>query len=327
MKSLTIFTTGKGRLMIVAVIIAMVFALSYTPVSAATYSTGDYTITTTAGLNLRQTASTSATILTAIPYNKTVSVTQINGNWGKTTYNSKTGWISLEYAKKVVKYSTGNYTITASAGLNLRQSASTSATILTAIPYNKTVSVTQISGAWGKTTYNSKTGWISLEYAKFVTGSAAASAASTAVAATSNTKFTPRKTAPDSKNKYYYSDINLYYKSGWGMPNCTAYAWGRAYEILGGKPKLSTGDGRDFYPNKSDGYKRGSTPKLGAIACWAGASDSAGHVAVVEEINGSKVTISESHYYSKVVFDTYSLTIGKESNYVSNFQGYIYILP
>lgn len=53
--------------------------------------------------------------------------------------------------------------------------------------------------------------------------------------------FVPRTSAPTSDNSYYYG-LNPFYKSGYGMPNCTAYAYGRAYEILGSKPNLSTGN-------------------------------------------------------------------------------------
>ena len=44
--------------------------------------------------------------------------------------------------------------------------------------------------------------------------------------------FSPRLSAPSSSNKYYYSNLNVFYKYDYGMPNCTAYAYGRAYEIL-----------------------------------------------------------------------------------------------
>ena len=138
--------------------------------------------------------------------------------------------------------------------------------------------------------------------------------------------FTPRLTAP-SASDYHYTSDNPFYNSGFGMPNCTCYAWGRAYEILGSKPNLSTGNANTFYAvNQSRGaYAYGSTPKLGAIACWSGGSGSPGHVAVVEKIEGNKITISESHY-QKTNFNTKVITAGRESSYISGFQGYIYIL-
>lgn len=116
--------------------------------------------------------------------------------------------------------------------------------------------------------------------------------------------FSPRYDAPNSSNSYYYSS-NPFYKSGYGMPNCTCYAYGRAYELLGTEPSLSRGNaGYWWWYNKNSGiYSYGSTPKLGAIACWDRYDQDRGHVAVVEAIEGDSVTISESHY-SGTYFDT-----------------------
>ena len=74
--------------------------------------------------------------------------------------------------------------------------------------------------------------------------------------------FTPRLTAPSSSDYHYTSD-NPFYNSGYGMPNCTCYAWGRAYEILGSKPNLSTGNANTFYTvNQSRGaYNYGNRMK------------------------------------------------------------------
>ena len=138
--------------------------------------------------------------------------------------------------------------------------------------------------------------------------------------------FTPRTTAPDSSNANYYSS-NPFYQSGYGMPNCTCYAYGRAYELLGSKPRLSTGNaGYWWWYNKNNGiYSYGSTPKLGAIACWDKYDQNQGHVAVVEAIDGNTVTISELHYRS-TFFDTRTIT-ANSSNYLTSmrFLGYIYI--
>ncbi|MBR5869159.1 MAG: SH3 domain-containing protein [Clostridia bacterium] len=146
--------------------------------------TGNYK--TTAALNLRKSAGTSAARLLTIPKGKTIKVTQVKDNWGKTTYDGKTGWVSLDYAKKVASStgstgSTGSagstgttetttttytYKITTSSGVNLRKSASTSGAKLLTIPYHKTVTVTEVKNGWGKTTYGGKTGWFMLSYAK-----------------------------------------------------------------------------------------------------------------------------------------------------------------
>ena len=79
---------------------------------------------------------------------------------------------------------TGVYKI--NANLNLRSGNSTGTSILTTIPKGTSVTVSQVSNGWGKTTYSGKTGWIYLSYATR-TGNAAttvsAPAASTTAAA------------------------------------------------------------------------------------------------------------------------------------------------
>ena len=136
--------------------------------------------------------------------------------------------------------------------------------------------------------------------------------------------FSPRLTAPNADNDYYFAK-NIFYLGGYGMPNCTAYAWGRAYEILGSKPNLSHGNANQFwgYNLNSGAYSHGTTPKVGAIICWDGSE--CGHVAVVEKIEGNKVTISESSW-SGSFFETDTFTIGSENSFsVGGFQGYIYL--
>ena len=145
-----------------------------------------------------------------------------------------------------------------------------------------------------------------------------------------NNKFTPRLSAPDWSNKYYYDgDYNIFASAGYGLPNCTAYAYGRAYEILGTEPKLSWGSAYMWYDyNASNGYyPYGKTPKVGAIACWT--YGSGGHVAVVETIdsNGDMV-LSNSAWGGSTFYLTYANAA--DSNPGGNswwtFQGYIYII-
>lgn len=138
--------------------------------------------------------------------------------------------------------------------------------------------------------------------------------------------YTPRLTAPDLSNPYYYSNNNPFYASGYGMPNCTAYAWGRAYEILGSPPALPTSDARRWY-ERTTAYSKGQTPALGAIAVWW--SDASGHVAVVEKIENGTVTFSNSAWGGTTFYLTTSPADGSD-NYCGNragwtFLGFIYI--
>lgn len=131
-------------------------------------------------------------------------------------------------------------------------------------------------------------------------------------------EFEPRYTAPNGE-PYYTSALNRYSQTGYGMPNCVAYAYGRIYELNGEAPKISRGNaGEWWYINKNnDYYDYGQEPKLGAVACWSG------HVAVVENIDeDGSVTISESHW-GGTYFNTktYSNVL---SHYGQTFYGYIY---
>lgn len=131
--------------------------------------------------------------------------------------------------------------------------------------------------------------------------------------------------AGESGYDYYYSDKNIFYRCGYGMPNCTAYAYGRAYEMLGYEPNLCTSDAKYWYDyNKSKGYyDYGQTPKVGAIACWS--SSSGGHVAVVEAIDTAKnkIIMSQSAYQYLEFYLSYE-DIDNPGQSGWTFQGYIY---
>ena len=140
--------------------------------------------------------------------------------------------------------------------------------------------------------------------------------------------YTARLSAPSKSSKYFYSD-NIFYQCGYGMPNCTAYAWGRAYELMGVKPKLCTQNAENWW-GFNDGYERSQTPRVGSVICWRKgranhAADGAGHVAIVEQVlaDGSIVTSNSNwkgtNFYTKTFKPPYSLG----GTYV--FQGFIYL--
>ena len=146
------------------------------------------------------------------------------------------------------------------------------------------------------------------------------------------TTFTPRLSAPSWTSPYW---INVNYggmnrcivrnsSTGLVVPNCTGWAWGRFMEIMGTQPKLSVGNAGTWYLQTSDGYQRGNTPRLGAVACWS-KPGAAGHVAIVEQINSDgTITLSESGYSSSSKFWT---SRQSPPNYYSSaykFQGFIY---
>lgn len=147
--------------------------------------------------------------------------------------------------------------------------------------------------------------------------------------------FNPRTTTPPSNDYRYFSNQNPYYDK-WLGKNCTTYVYGRAWEILGNKPNISfTGNAGNWYNSNVAGknYPYGSTPKLGAIACWRSPSSDFGHVAVVEAISGNTITMSEAWYGARV-FNLMTkqlngdIKIYDSPNFgIYYFQGFIYLNP
>nr|WP_251128382.1 N-acetylmuramoyl-L-alanine amidase [Exiguobacterium sp. s6] len=130
------------------------------------------TYTTTANLNLRKSASTSATILVTIPSGKAVTYLGTYGSWYKVSYGGKTGYVSSQYVKVSTTSTTttsSTKTYTTTVNLNLRQSASTSATVLVTIPSGKAVTHLGTYGSWYKVSYGGKTGYVSSQYVKVST--------------------------------------------------------------------------------------------------------------------------------------------------------------
>lgn len=142
---------------------------------------------------------------------------------------------------------------------------------------------------------------------------------------------------PDpSNNKFFQSEanggINGYPLNGGGPGkggNCTYYAYSRFSELLGKEATgLADGDACSWYAN-TKGYKKGSTPKLGAIAVWQyGNSNSMGHVAVVEKIeNNGDIVVSEGGWSNQKWYG--NSTFKKSNNYATGYNnghllGFIY---
>ena len=144
------------------------------------------------------------------------------------------------------------------------------------------------------------------------------------------TDYTPRTDSNGIEGDFHYYSKNPFYTAGYGLPNCTCYAYGRFWEIADpedkaiNKPTLSLGNAGQWYGHTSDGYERGKTPKLGAVICWNNPGE-AGHVAIVEEIlsNGDIVTSNSAWNSTFFYMKTYSKAAGYNfSTY--EFQGFIY---
>lgn len=138
--------------------------------------------------------------------------------------------------------------------------------------------------------------------------------------------FSPRLTDAGMRGSSYWYSGNPFYQSGYGLPNCTCYAYGRFWEINGQKPTgLSLGNAGTWF-GRTTGFQKGQTPKLGAIICYGYNDGGAGHVAVVEKISGNSIITSNSGWGSSYFWTE---EVYKSNNYVPSWcdgytQGFIY---
>ncbi|MGN1419728.1 MAG: SH3 domain-containing protein [Acutalibacteraceae bacterium] len=125
---------------------------------------------TTANLNLRSSASTSSKVKVVLPKGLPVYVQKASGNWCYVKAYPKgdcyTGWVSKSYLSEWNVL--GAYRVEATAGLNVRAAASTSAKKLGALKYNTKVNVFGITGDWAMIKYNGKTAYVALKYLRCV---------------------------------------------------------------------------------------------------------------------------------------------------------------
>lgn len=148
-------------------------------------------------------------------------------------------------------------------------------------------------------------------------------------------QFEERYVAP-AKGNPYYTTVNgggynkcIAINGTSVLPNCTGYAWGRFMEIGQMKTcRLSTGDAQNWW-NHADGYKRGQTPKIGAVMCWGKAPGGKyGHVAIVEEVyDDGTVVASMSNWSEKQTlpyFERRAYVPPYNTSSGLPFQGFIY---
>lgn len=147
--------------------------------NTSTYKAGTYI--TQEKMNFRE--APGSTVICLIDAGTTLQVTAIEGVWGKTEYNGKTGWISLEYS--VYKPATDNnsgseenstpvtppsppsqnnqYRVT--EDMNIRESYTSSSRIIGSVPKGTLVEVLEVTDDnWGKVSFGGVTGWMSLNW-------------------------------------------------------------------------------------------------------------------------------------------------------------------
>lgn len=145
--------------------------------------------------------------------------------------------------------------------------------------------------------------------------------------------YTPRLNSDGMLNNFHWYSSNPFYLAGYGLPNCTCYAFGRFWEIgdpnsdHSNYPNLSHNDADQWwqYNQTNQVYESGQTPQLGSIICFSHVQGlGAGHVAIVEEIHGNVIVTSNSSYGGQY-FHLETLTPDNNGRYYHQGAVYQYV--
>ncbi|MEH6883297.1 N-acetylmuramoyl-L-alanine amidase [Priestia megaterium] len=157
---------------------------------------------TATSLNVRATPSTSGAIVGKITKGNTVDIVDESKGWAKITYSGKEAWISSQYINKTQTNSTSTANSTSksavvnASSLNVRSSASTSASIVTNLSRNSKVTVVKVSGSWSQIkTASGQTGWVASQYLKADSGQSSQPAQSIQITKASNLRSQPSLSA------------------------------------------------------------------------------------------------------------------------------------
>ncbi|MEZ2715713.1 SH3 domain-containing protein, partial [Niallia circulans] len=119
-------------------------------------------------LNVRVGPSISTSVVTTLKAGEKVSVLSETNGWSKVDVDGKIGYVSSSYLttkqESFVKY----VSIDPSSTLNVRESASTKANVVTKLKNNTKVEVISESNGWAKIKVNGKNGYVSSQYIKAV---------------------------------------------------------------------------------------------------------------------------------------------------------------
>lgn len=177
--------------------------LESNPIVASAYSTGNYKVATSSGVNVRSGAGTGYSKKGSAANGTTFTVSQISGSWGytssiKCTNGTKSGWVCLNYCSQITSsFVSGTYKVYNCSTLNVRKGAGTSYGVKTTVKAGTYLYITSKSGNWGYA--QNKGGYVSMKYCTFVSKSDLTSTSSSSSSSSSTSYSTPLS----SGTKYY----------------------------------------------------------------------------------------------------------------------------
>ena len=117
-------------------------------------------------LNVRVGPSVNTNIVTTLNNGTKVNVLSETNGWSKVNVDGKTGYVSSTYLITKQENSIKYVSVNPSSSLNVRESASTKAKVLTKLKQNTKVEVVSESNGWSKIKVNGINGYVASEYIK-----------------------------------------------------------------------------------------------------------------------------------------------------------------
>jgi mannosyl-glycoprotein endo-beta-N-acetylglucosaminidase len=150
-------------------------AVQTTPVTAVSAPTTKYVNVTSGSLNMRNSPSTSASIIIKLAKGMSVQVFSEANGWTKIEAYGQTGYVSSEYLSETNPSSSVNpaavqqtvtqyVNVNSGSGLNLRESSSTGSTVLAKLANGTEVQVFSSANGWAKVQANGMTGYVSTAF-------------------------------------------------------------------------------------------------------------------------------------------------------------------
>ena len=193
------------------------------PASAA----GKTGVITGSEVNFRSAPSTDAGILASLAKDTQIAISSVDNGWCKASCNGQEGYVSAEYvAVDGIPLVDPKGLITGSC-VNIRSAPSTDASILGKVYAGKLVDLISLQNDWYAINYNGSTGYISSDYLKVYTGSAASGTGASIAETAMSYLGTPYSYGGASPKGFDCSGFTMYVFSlfGYSLPHSATSQW------------------------------------------------------------------------------------------------------
>jgi len=125
-------------------------------------------VNVTGTLNMRRSADKTSVVLATLASGAPVEVIDHGADWSKVKVATLTGYVQTQFLSNTAPenlpvYET-RYVVTETGSLNLRNNASSAATVILTIPQHQQVQLMSVSGSWSRVIYKGVTGYVQSQF-------------------------------------------------------------------------------------------------------------------------------------------------------------------